>query len=80
MVQFSHPYMTTGKTIALTIWTLVRKDSSPLSAIRVISSTYLRLLIFLPGILIPSCVSSSLAFYMMYSAYKLNKQGDNIQP
>ena len=24
------------------------------------------------------CVSSSLAFHMMYSAYKLNKQGDNI--
>ena len=23
MVQFSHPYMTTGKTIALTIWTFV---------------------------------------------------------
>ena len=26
-----------------------------------------------------SCVSSSLVFHMMYSAYKLNKQGDNIQ-
>ena len=25
MVQFSHPYMTTGKTIALTIWTFVGK-------------------------------------------------------
>ena len=25
MVQFSHPYMTTGKTIALTIWTFVDK-------------------------------------------------------
>ena len=33
-----------------------------------------------PGILIPACVSSSPAFLMMYSAYKLNKQGDNIQP
>jgi len=30
--------------------------------------------------LIPGCASSSLAFHMMYSAYKLNKQGDNIQP
>ena len=30
--------------------------------------------------LIPACVSSSLAFHMMYSGYKLNKQGDNIQP
>ena len=25
MVQLSHPYMTTGKTIALTIWTFVDK-------------------------------------------------------
>ena len=41
---------------------------------------YLRLLIFLPAILIPACASSILAFHMMYSAYKLNKQGDNIQP
>ena len=32
----------------------------------------------LPAILIPACVSSSPAFLMMYSAYKLNKQGDNI--
>ena len=28
MVQLSHPYMTTGKTIALTIWTLVNKVMS----------------------------------------------------
>ena len=31
-------------------------------------------------ILIPACDSSSLAFCMMYSAYKLNEQGDSIQP
>ena len=49
-----------------------------LSAIRVVSSAYLKLLIFLPAILIPACASSNLAFLMMYSAYKLNKQGDNI--
>ena len=55
-------------------------NSSSLSAIRVVSSGYLRLLIFLPEILIPACASSSPAFCMMYSAYKLNKQGDNIQP
>ena len=55
-------------------------SSSLLSAIRVMSSVYLRLLIFLPAIWIPACVSSSLAFCMVYSAYKLNKQGDNIQP
>ena len=28
MVQFSHPYMTTGKTIALTRWTFVGKVMS----------------------------------------------------
>ena len=50
-----------------------------LSAIGVVSSIYLRLLIFLPGILIPAFVSSSPAFCMMYSAYELNKQGDHIQ-
>ena len=49
-----------------------------LSAIRVVSSVYVRLLIFLPAILIPAVLHS--AFRMMYSAYKLNKQGDNIQP
>ena len=32
------------------------------------------------AILIPACDSSSLAFHMMYSANKLNKQGDDIQP
>ena len=42
------------------------------------SSAYLKLLIFLLAILIPACASASLAFHMMYSAYKLNKQGDNI--
>jgi len=57
-----------------------RLFSSLLSAIRVVSSVYLRLLIFLLAILIPACASSSLAFRMMYSAYILNKQGDNIQP
>ena len=53
---------------------------SLLSVIRVVSSAYLRLLIFLLAILIPSCASSSPAFHMMYSAYKLNKQCDSIQP
>ena len=52
--------------------------SSSLSAIRMVSACR-RLLIFLPAILIPACASSSLTFHMMYSAYKLNKQGDNIQ-
>ena len=58
-----------------------RLFSSPsLPTFRVVSSAYLRLLIFLPAILIPACDSSSLAFHMMYCGYKLNKQGDNIQP
>ena len=54
-------------------------SSSSLSAIRMVSSVYLSLLIFHPAILIPACASSSLAF-CMYSAHKLNKQGDSIQP
>ena len=50
------------------------------SAIKVVSSAYMRLLIFLLAILIPVCASSSLVFYMVYSAYKLNNQSDNLQP
>ena len=63
-------------------FTLIKRlfSSSSLSAIRVGSSAYLRLLIILLEILIPACASSSPAFHMMNSAYKLNKQGDNIQP
>ena len=53
----------------------------PLSAcIRVVSCAYLRLLIFLPPILIPACSSWSPEFCLKYSVYKLNKQSDNIQP
>ena len=160
MVQLSHPYMTTGKTVALTRWTFVGKvmsllfnmlsrlvtallpqskyllisrlqspsavileprkksvtvsivspsncykvmgldaiilvfwmlnfkptfslasftfikrllSSSSLSVIRVVSSTCLRLLIFLLAVLIPACASSNPASRVMYSAYKLNK-------
>ena len=54
-------------------------SSSSLYVIRVVSSAYLRLLIFLLVILIPACASSSPVFLMMYSAYKLNKQGNNIK-
>ena len=50
------------------------------SVIRVVSSAYLRILIFLLAILIPACASSSPAFHIIYSACKLNKQGDDIQP
>ena len=67
---------------SLSSFTFIKRIFSPslLSAIRVVPSAYLRLLIFLPAILIPACVSSSLAFHMTYSAYKLNKQDDDIQP
>ena len=68
-------------TFSLSSFTSIKRPfSSSLSAIRVVSSAYLRLLIFLPEILIPACASSSLAFHMMYSAYQLNKQDDNIEP
>ena len=69
-------------TFSLSSFTSIKRlfSSSLLSAIRVVSSAYLRLLIFLLAILIPVHASSSLAFHIMYSAYKLNKQGDNIHP
>ena len=54
--------------------------SSSLFSAMWVSSTYLRLLVFLLAILIPACNSSSSIFLMKYSAYKLNKQGDNNQP
>ena len=62
-------------------FTLIKRffSSSSLFAIRSVSA-YLGLLIFLLAILISALNSSSLAFRMMYSADKLNKQGDNIQP
>ena len=65
--------------LSLSFFTLIKRlfSSSFLSAIRVVSSRYLSLLMFLPPILIPAYNSSSPAFLMMCSAYKLNKQGDN---
>ena len=53
-------------------------SSSFFSSIRVMSLAYLKLLIFLLAILIPACASPSLAFLMIYSAFKLTKQGDYI--
>ena len=66
---------------SLSSFTLIKRlfSSSSLSAIRVVSSSYLRLLIFLPAILIPAYDSFSRAVCVMYSAQKLNKQGDNTQ-
>ena len=68
MLNFKPPF-------ALFSFTFIKRlfSFSSLSAFRVISSAYLRV------ILISVCQSSSPAFPMMYSAYKLNKQGDKIQ-
>ena len=55
----------------LSSFTLINSSSSvssSLSAFRVVSSAYLKLLVFLLAILIPACDSSSPAFHMMYSA------------
>ena len=53
-------------TFSLSSFTFIKRlfSSSSLSAIRVVSSSYLRLLIFLPAILITACASSSLVFLM----------------
>ena len=67
---------------SLSSYTFIKRlsGSSSLSAIKVVSSAYLRLFIFLLAILIPPCASFSLALCTMYSAYKLNKQGDKTEP
>ena len=67
---------------SLSSFTFIKRlfTSSSLYAIRMVSSAYQRLLIFFLAILIPACASWSPAFRMIYSAYKLNKQGDNIHP
>ena len=68
-------------TFSLSSFTFMKRLlSSSLSAIRAVSYAYLRLLISLPALLIAACAWSSPAFHMMYSAYKLNKQGNNIHP
>ena len=69
-------------TFSLSSFTFIKKlfGYSLLSTISLVSSAYLSLLIFLPAILTPAFASSSPTFHMMHSAYKLNKQGVNIQP
>ena len=61
--------------LSFSTFTIIKRlfSSSSLSAIRVVSSTYQRLLMFLPPILIPACNSSSPAFLMMCSMYRLNR-------
>ena len=59
---------------SLSSFTFIKRlFSSSLSALRVVSSAYMRLLMFLLAILIPAYASSGFAFLMMYSAYKLNE-------
>ena len=67
---------------SLSSFTFIKRlfSSSLLTSLRVMSSAYLKLLIFLLSVLILACTWSSLAFPMIYLAYKLNKQDDNIQP
>ena len=67
---------------SLSSFTLINRlfSSSLLSAIRVVSFVYLRLLIFLPAVLILVYDLSSLEFCIVYSACKLSMQSDKIQP
>ena len=74
MLNFKPPFSLSSLTFVKSLF-----SSSSLSAIRMVSFAYLRLLILLLAILIPACASSSPAFHMIYYAYKLNKQDDNIQ-
>ena len=65
---------------SLSPFTFIKRlfSSSSLSAIRVVSSVYLRLLIFLLEIWFQLELCPSSAFHMMYSTYSLINQGDNI--
>ncbi|KAB0387788.1 hypothetical protein FD755_002744 [Muntiacus reevesi] len=63
-------------TFSLSSFTFIKRlfSSSSLSTIRVVSSEYLSLLIFLPTILIPACASSSLHFTL----YTLHMSGSHL--
>ena len=61
-------------------FTLIKRFFSSFSLFGVVSTLYLRLLIFLLAVLIPAYDSSSPIAHMVLSAYKLNKQADNMQP
>jgi len=63
MLSFKPPFSLSSLTFIKRLF-----SSSSLSDMRLVSSAYLRLLIFLPAILIPACASSSPAFCLMYSA------------
>ena len=67
--------------LSFSSFTPIKRLFSPslLSAIRVVSSAYVRLFVFLPPILIPVCHSSSPLFLVRCSANRLNKHGDSRQ-
>ena len=46
IVQLSHPYMTAGRTVALTRWTFVNKDPSILLVYKILNCTLIKLLKF----------------------------------
>ena len=62
-------------TFSLSSFTFIKRlfSFSSLYAIKVVSSAYLRLLIFLWAILTLACASSNPVFLVMYSAYKLSR-------
>ena len=62
---------------SLSSFTFIKRlfSSSLLSAIMVVSSAYLRLLILLLAILIPACASSSPTFCMMYGSFPHSSVG-----
>ena len=68
--------------LSFSSFTLIKRlfSFSSHSVIRVVSSAYLRWLLFLLPILIPACNLSTPACLVMCSAYRLNKQGDSRQP
>ena len=69
-------------TFSLSSFTFIRKlfRSSSLSAIRVVSSAYLKLLIFLQAILMPACASFSPAFVYItkYKSHKVIQNKSNL--
>ena len=66
---------------SLSSFTLIKKlvSSSSLSVIRVVSSAYLRLLIFLPAVLIPVCDSFHMWNARLEETLNEAKLRDNLQ-
>ena len=69
-------------TLSLHSFTFIKRSCSSfaISTIMVVSSSYLKLLICLSENLDSTLCFIQARIWMMYSGFKLNKQGDNIQP